>query len=84
MEPGIKYTKIGLPKFAKKFVKEEDFWKYLFKMRWPQGFVCPRCGYVEYSYHSTRHLYQCKACKYQASVTAETVFHKTHTPVSPL
>ena len=28
-------------------------------------------------FHRTRHLYHCKACGYQASLTAGTVFHKT-------
>lgn len=80
METGINYAGIGLPEFARRFAGEENCRKYLFKMRWPQGFVCPRCGHGEYYYHSGRKLCQCKACKYQASVTAGTVFHKTHTP----
>jgi transposase-like protein len=29
----------------------------------------------------SRHLYQCKSCRYQASLTAGTVFHKTHMPL---
>ena len=51
-------------------------------MRWPEGFKCPHCGHAEAYFHSTRRLYQCKSCRYQASVTAGTVFHKTRTPLT--
>jgi DNA-directed RNA polymerase subunit M/transcription elongation factor TFIIS len=30
----------------------------LFRLRWPEGFKCPRCGHSEAYFHSTRHLYQ--------------------------
>ncbi len=67
--------------FQKKFSTERACREHLFKLRWPDGYKCPRCGHREYSFHSTRGLYQCKACKYQVSVTAGTVFHKTRTPL---
>lgn len=38
---------------------------------WPQ----------KYYLISKRRLYQCQDCGYQASLTAGTVFHKTHTPL---
>lgn len=79
MENGITYKQMDIITFTEHFKCDEDCRQYLFKMRWPQGFVCPRCGHGEYSFHSTRHLYQCKACKYQVSVTAGTIFHKTRT-----
>jgi len=50
--------------FNEYFRTEEDCRQYLFKMRWPKGLIYPQCGHGEYSYHSTRLLYQCKACKY--------------------
>ncbi len=79
MEEGINYRQINLLNFNELFRTEEDCRQYLFKMRWPRGFICPQCGHNEYSFHSTRLLYQCKSCKYQASVTAGTIFHKTRT-----
>jgi len=82
MEEGINYRQINLLNFNELFRTEEDCRQYLFKMRWPGGFICPQCGHNEYSFHSTRLLYQCKACKYQASVTAGTIFHKTRTSLS--
>ncbi len=68
--------------FKKKFGAESACQKQLFRMRWPEGFKCPRCGHAQAYFHSKRHLYQCKSCGFQASLTAGTVFHKTRTPLT--
>lgn len=73
------YEKISLVQFQRKFRTEKDCKNRLLKMRWPQGFMCPRCGHDRYYELSKRGLYQCKACKYQCSVTAGTVMHRTRT-----
>jgi len=67
--------------FQRKFSTDLRCYKFLLKQRWPNGFVCARCGHKYYSYHSTRKLFQCKNCGYQVSVTAGTIFHKTRTPL---
>src|ERR1700690_2031036 len=73
---------LSLMQFQKKFGTEKACQKQLFRMRWPEGFKCPRCGHTVAYFHSIRHLYQCKSCGYQASLTAGTVFHKTRTPLT--
>jgi len=52
-------------------------------MRWPDGFVCPKCGSKEYGYHAGKKVYQCKAkyCHHQASLTAGTVMEHTRLPI---
>jgi len=72
---------LSLLQFQKKFGTEKACQKQLFRMRWPEGFKCPHCSHNEAYFHSTRRLYQCKSCGYQASLTAGTVFHKTRTPL---
>lgn len=76
-----RYQDMSLFYFQKKFATEKACWEHLVKMRWPNGFVCPRCGHDRASFHTTRKLLQCKGCRYQASATAGTVFHKTRTPL---
>ncbi len=75
----------GFPKtlleFQARFPDEEACWQALRAMRWPQGFVCPRCAHRESYWIESRRLAQCQACRYQASVTAGTVFHKTRVPL---
>ena len=73
------YESISFFEFQQKFNSEEACREKLYNMRWPQGFRCPRCGHDKYYDLPNRSLYQCKACKYQSSVTAGTVMHKTRT-----
>ena len=74
---------ITLLEFQKRFTTEEACIEHLFRLRWPNGFICPRCGSTRYSVHSTRRLWEClnPNCRYQASVTAGTILHRTHTPL---
>jgi len=54
---------------------------YLDWLRWPDGFVCPRCG----SDHGWRALdlrWRCAGCDRRVSVTAGTIFDKTRTPLT--
>jgi transposase-like protein len=53
----------------------------LFAWRWPEGFVCPRCGDTHYSPIRTRGLLQCRACRRQVSLTAGTIFHASNLPL---
>lgn len=65
------------------FPNEETCRERLYQMRWPEGFVCPKCGSREYGYHEGKKVYQCKSkyCRYQASVTAGTVMEHTRLPI---
>jgi ribosomal protein L37AE/L43A len=49
--------------------------------RWPNGFECPACGEREYCEVKTRGLFQCSACRHQASPIAGTLFASTHLPL---
>ena len=67
--------------FVDWFPTEEACLKYLEKLRWPQGFVCPGCGEAVQAYHATRTRLICPACRHHSTVTAGTVFEKTRTPL---
>ena len=54
--------------------------QYLATLRWPGGFVCPRCQGRE-AWLTARALYHCRRCHYQASVTAGTLFADTNLPL---
>ena len=72
---------LSLMEFQQKFINETACDAYLFQKRWPEGFVCPRCGRKEYYYIQTRKHYECRQCRYQASLTAGTVMHKSKLPL---
>jgi len=67
--------------FQEELRTESDSRNWLFLTRWPQGFRCHRCAGEAYSLLEPRNLYLCKACRYQASAIAGTIFHKTKTPL---
>lgn len=67
--------------FAGKFRDETACREYLFNKRWPNGYVCPKCGCKDYYENKKRKKYQCKSmkCKYQCSITSGTIFQKSKT-----
>jgi transposase-like protein len=72
------HEKLTLLDFQNKFNTEEKCRKHLSHIKWPHGFICPRCGNTTYYPLEKRKRYECKACKHQTSVTAGTVMHKSH------
>jgi len=75
------YQDMTLPQFQRRFRTERACREYLFKLRWPVGFVCPVCGHQQYYHLPKRNLAECKTCGRQTSVTAGTVMHRTRTPL---
>ena len=75
------YQELSLLQFKKKFPSEGACRKALAKMRWPQGFVCPKCTHTRAYERRQRRLLECAGCGYQASLTAGTIFHNTRTPL---
>ena len=75
------YRERSLIEFQKAFADEAACAKHLAKQRWPDGFVCSKCGATDAWYLSNRRLFDCKSCRFQTSVTAGTIFHGTRTPL---
>ena len=73
-----KQESISFFEFIKKYNNEEVCQEHLFHLRWPNGYECPKCGNKTYYPIKGRKLYQCTACRYQASVTAGTVMDRSH------
>lgn len=72
---------MGLIEFMDRFPDEESCQTHLFNLKWPKGYVCPKCKGAECYCINERGLFQCKKCRYQASLTAGTIFHKTRVPL---
>ncbi len=71
-----------LREFQRRFADEKACRDYLAASRWPDGYQCPRCGGGEALELPTRLLWRCKRCGRDTSVTAGTVLHRTHTPLT--
>ena len=67
--------------FNEAFSTDEACAAYLESLRWPEGFVCPKCGGKEAWRVRARPLMHCKACDRQTSITAGTPLHGTRKPL---
>lgn len=67
--------------FNKRFSTEVACLEYLFAIRWPNGFVCCKCGHPEY-WKSSRGLYICKNCQHQHSLIAGTILAHSKKPIT--
>lgn len=71
-----------LRQFQSEFATEEACQQYLTVCRWPDGFICPRCGHrLAYELVNQRRR-QCAGCHYQVSLTAGTILHGTKIPLT--
>ncbi len=73
------YPKNAL-EFEQWFSTEEACREYVWRLRYPDGFTCPRCGGTD-AWKMNSGLYWCQDCDYQQSVTAGTMFQGTHKPL---
>jgi transposase-like protein len=69
-----------LTELEEQFSSEKECRKYLFQLRWPEGFRCPICG-GEKAWPVRQMLYQCASCNRQVSVIAGTIFEGTRKPL---
>ena len=71
-----------LSEFAKKFGTDEQCREYLYQLRWPAGFVCPRCQHAAKPWPIGGILYKCSKCSHQTSVTAGTILQDIRAPLT--
>ena len=72
---------LSLSAFFSQYGTEDQCRAALFRMRWPKGFLCPRCGHDSCSEIRSRKVYQCCSCRFQASVIQGTIFASTNLPL---
>ncbi|WP_298381982.1 MULTISPECIES: IS1595 family transposase [Ferrimicrobium] len=63
------------------FATDEDCLDYLDWLRWPEGFVCPRCESAS-GWAVADGRYKCAVCGARTSVTAGTLFDRRRTPLT--
>lgn len=72
-----------LPEFQKVFPTEEACADYLEKLRWPDGFACPKCGVAAEPWRLAKPgVLKCSSCRADISLTAGTVMHSTHSELT--
>ena len=72
---------VNLVNLIEKFGTDEKCREHLTELRWPKGVECPRCKWKGVSKVSDRNQFDCNVCRYQFSVTSNTIFHDSHLPL---
>jgi transposase-like protein len=80
LRPGVDYP-TDLSEFDRFFPDEQACVRYLERMRWPEGFVCPKCQRPGEAWRMTAGLLRCRSCRARTSVTAGTIFEGTRKPL---
>src|SRR5229473_6404725 len=73
---GVDYPRT-LIEFGEFFPDEKACVAYLERLRWPEGFVCPKGHGAPAAWRSGRGLNVCPMCRRQVSATAGTLFEGT-------
>ncbi len=73
--------RLSLQEFEDRFPDDEACAEHLFRIRFPDGFACPRCGGSRATrLQRPRGVHECRDCKRQTSATAGTFMHRSHVP----
>ena len=67
--------------FQSRFPTDADCLDYLAWLRWPEGFVCPRCENPS-GWFVAGGSFKCAGCHRQTAVTAGTLFDRRRTPLT--
>lgn len=68
-------------KFERIFSDEQECIDYLYKLRWKNGWQCPRCSHNEH-WKVGDMKYKCKECGYQSTIISGTLLQRSHLPIS--
>ena len=67
--------------FLEFFKDETACRQYLFEMRWPNGFICPKCTMSTEYWITARNTIHCTHCGHQTSFIVGTIFQDTKKPL---
>lgn len=63
-----------------RFSTEKDCIEYLFKFKYPKGFICPKCKSSKF-WMTSKKLFHCANCGFQHSIITGTLFQDTKKPL---
>jgi transposase-like protein len=75
------FSHMSFEQFMSHFSSEDHCIQYIFHLKWPKGFICPKCSHRHAYITKTRRLplYECGQCRYQASLTSGTIMEGSRT-----
>jgi ribosomal protein L37E len=76
-----RFQSLSLFEFQQRFPDDQTCMEYLGEIKWPDGFICEKCGHQKYCNGKLIQTRQCTSCGYQATPTSGTLFHKVKFPL---
>jgi two-component system, sensor histidine kinase LadS len=73
---------LNITRFTEKFSQEDQCLAFLADVKWASGYICRKCGHVNFCRGKTPHSRRCTRCKHEESATAHTIFHRCHIPIT--
>jgi len=73
---------LDINQFESLFSTEESCLKFIAEQKWSGGFICKKCGHTNYCSGKSQFSRRCTRCKSEESVTANTIFHRCHIPIT--
>jgi transposase-like protein len=70
----------NLKELEERFATDQACREYLFTLRWPDGYRCPRCDHKK-AWPMSGYLFRCASCGYKCSITSGTIFEGTRKPL---
>lgn len=71
-----KFRGVVLFDFIKRFKTSEDCYEYIANIKWSKGYICKKCGNVNFCKGKKPFSRRCTKCKYDESPTAHTKLDK--------
>ena len=68
--------------FVEMFPDDAACAAYLFRVRWPGGFICPSCNTAGTPWQTSNRRLICPFCRGRTTVSTGTIFDKTRTPLT--
>jgi len=78
----VSFKNMNINEFSEHFSTEEDCLKFLAQEKWGNDYQCKNCGNTNYCKGKTPYSRRCTRCKHDESVTANTLFHRCHIPIT--
>lgn len=58
--------------------------EFIFSMKWPDGYICEKCGCTHYYYMKTKDCYRCANCHHDERLLTNTCFQDNKLPLNVL
>ena len=78
----FEFSKIKTKDFKLQFSTELQCLEFLANEKWKHGYVCNKCGNMNYCKGKTPFSRRCTKCKHDESATAHTMFHRCKIPIN--